>query len=176
MPKYTVDDIRREYSRLDALTGANVAALPIKISKRGVKRYGSCRWQMRNGTVYPVSITISDFILDCEEGFWDTIRHEYAHALVALRTGRKHGHDGVWKAACKEIGCEPSRLVHQEDAHAFSVERRAQRERYEVYCRCCLRRWRYMRKTKDIKAIEAGRPCYCKPCGSSDLGIHYLKE
>ena len=62
MHKYTIDDIRREYSRLDALTGANVAALPIKISKRGIKRYGSCHWQMKNGVVYPVSITISDFI------------------------------------------------------------------------------------------------------------------
>lgn len=176
MPKYTVDDIRREYSRLDAMTGATISELPIKISKRGVTRYGSCRWQIRNGIVYPLWISISDFILACEDGFWEVIRHEYAHALVAVRTGRKHGHDAVWKAACREIGCNTSRLSHQEDAHALSVEKRVQKERYEIYCRNCGRRWRKMRKTNAIKAIEGGRPCHCIPCGSSDLGIHYLKE
>lgn len=42
--------------------------------------------------------------LECEEQFWDTIRHEYAHALVTLRDGKLHRHDGVWKSACCEVG------------------------------------------------------------------------
>jgi len=36
-----------------------------------------------------------------DESVIDTIKHEIAHALV----GHTHGHDEVWKAKAKEIGC-----------------------------------------------------------------------
>ena len=38
-----------------------------------------------------------------EKHVLDTILHEIAHALV----GSHHKHDAVWKAKCKEIGCDP---------------------------------------------------------------------
>jgi len=35
----------------------------------------------------------------------ETLLHEIAHAFV----GARHGHDAVWKAKCREIGCKPVR-------------------------------------------------------------------
>lgn len=44
----------------------------------------------------------------------DTLLHEIAHALVGLG----HGHDGVWKAKCREIGARPERLCFEADMPA----------------------------------------------------------
>jgi predicted SprT family Zn-dependent metalloprotease len=39
-----------------------------------------------------------------ESAIMDVIRHELAHAFVFMETGRKHGHDYVFKAMCLRIG------------------------------------------------------------------------
>ena len=99
---HTLDDVRREYDRLDALCGVDTTQVALRISKRATKRLGSCKY-VGNAVE---SVTISDFVLDAaDEVFYDTIRHEYAHALVKLRFPReRHGHDARWKAACLEVG------------------------------------------------------------------------
>ena len=93
---YSIEDIRKEYDRLDSLCGVDTS-----------RKY------------YPTCIMITDFILTLEEEFWDIIRHEYAHALVTLRDGIQHGHDNVWKQACLEVGCPPD--VHTESEKAFDL-------------------------------------------------------
>jgi predicted SprT family Zn-dependent metalloprotease len=44
-------------------------------------------------------------LLNSEPEVRNTILHEIAHALV----GPNHGHDRVWKAKAKELGCNGSR-------------------------------------------------------------------
>ncbi len=40
MSKHTIEDIRREYSRLDAITGIDSSNIPIVISTRAKRRHG----------------------------------------------------------------------------------------------------------------------------------------
>ncbi|MCD7768647.1 MAG: hypothetical protein LUH36_00795, partial [Oscillospiraceae bacterium] len=80
---HTLENIRREYDRLDKLCGVDTSQIELRISSRMVKRFGSFRYPI-NGTVAPLRITISQAILGNDAQFYDTIRHEYAHAAVYL--------------------------------------------------------------------------------------------
>ncbi len=170
MSRYTLEDVRREYDRLDRLCGVDTRGIELKVSKRASKRYGSCR-STHN---VPERITITDFILDCEEAFWDVIRHEYAHALVMLRYPReRHGHDAVWKAACREVGCHPSASNRSPEADALARTRAERRINYVISCRTCGHIWQYMRKPKYIRMLETGRPtkARCPYCGGRQFSI-----
>lgn len=174
MSKHTLLDVRAEYRRLDKLCGVSTEHIKLKVSARATRRYGFCHYSKRfdaahiNGFWVPDYISITDFIFDCEDEFWNVIRHEYCHALVMLRDGKKHGHDAVWEAACREVGCKPERLASDEEAHKKSDARKAERARYEVVCSDCSRIFRYMRKSSVVSALLEGRTCTC-PCGSHNL-------
>ncbi len=164
MSLYTLEDVRREYDRLDGLCGVDTRGIELKVSKRASKRYGSCR-STRN---VPETIYITDFIFDCEQAFWDVIRHEYAHALVMLRYPREHhGHDAVWKAACREVGCVPCAVSRDPAAEEKAQKKTEKRIHYVITCRSCGHMWQYMRKPKYLSLMEKGRPIFirCPYCG-----------
>ena len=103
---HSVEEIRAEYDRLDRMLGVDTSGAEIVLSTRSVKRLGSCRYPTPDGK--PMRIMISTAILNDDAQFWDTVRHEYAHAAVfLLRPGERHVHDAVWRDVCRRIGCTP---------------------------------------------------------------------
>lgn len=84
---HSLEEIRAEYDRLDRLCGVDTSAVEIALSRRGVRRLGSFRYPAK-GKAGALRITINASLLNEEEAFWDTVRHEYAHALVYLRRGK----------------------------------------------------------------------------------------
>lgn len=65
-------------------------------------RAGACRFRTKT-----ISLSRPLTALHDEELVRDTILHEIAHALV----GPTHGHDRVWRATARQIGCTGERLV-----------------------------------------------------------------
>lgn len=177
MAKHNLEEVRSEFNRLDRLCNIDSSGLDLRISCRGIRKYGCCKYKKtgRWGNVVPYAITFSDFLMDCEEQFWDTVRHEYAHALVAIRTGKAHGHDAIWKKACLEVGCRPERIANDPEAGKMSADRRAQKEKYEVRCLNCHRVWRYTRAGKVVRSLQKEVSCTC-PCGSKKLILLYLNQ
>jgi len=170
---YTLDDIRCEYGRLDALCGVDTGAVVLRVSTRASKRLGSCKYVGDKVE----SITISDFVLDAPaDVFYDTIRHEYAHALVKLRHPReKHGHDAAWRSACREVGCSGERCC--DPALLPSLPRRRQEAyRYRLRCLDCGAIWDYKRMTKVIRLVERGgaRLCTCPHCKGHRFSVEHL--
>ena len=82
---HTLEDIRREYDRLDRLCGVDTRSIRLKQSPTSVQRLGAFRYPLRTGGG-PLQISVSPVVLQNDNLFLDTIRHEYAHALVYLRT------------------------------------------------------------------------------------------
>ena len=125
---HTLQEVRAEYDRLDRLIGIDTRMIELKISKRAVRQLGSFRSPTRGRG--PLRITLSALILDDDEQFWDTVRHEYAHAAVyLLYPGQKHGHDQAWRDMCRRVGCDPKRLAPEQGRAA---ELRQQKVKYII--------------------------------------------
>ena len=167
---YSLEDIRKEYDRLDRLCGLDTSKVEIGISRRPGRRLGSFRYPLKGGG--PLRIIINAAILNQEEQFWDTIRHEYAHAAAYLRyPGEKHGHDEVWKNICRELGCAPERLAPQSQAQRQRTEETA---KYRVHCNGCGRGEYFFREGKVIKTLRWGRKgaVRCAFCGSDSFELY----
>lgn len=174
---HTVQEIRTEYDRLDRLLGVDTTDLEISISPHRGKRLGTFR--SPGGDVPPMfagppRISISAAVMENDELFLDTIRHEYAHAVVWLtHPGEHHGHDAVWKAVCLRIGCTPKGTVEASDEQK---QEWAAAAKYRVHCSSCGADTFYLRAGKVVKLLMHGqkRRVYCR-CGSRDL-ILYVRE
>ena len=171
---YSLEDIRKEYDRLDRLCGLDTSQIEIAISRRPGRRLGSFRYPLgEDGSL--LRITISAGILEQEEQFWDTIRHEYAHAALYLRCpGERHGHDRLWKELCRELGCAPERLAPQSEPQQRRTEETA---KYRVHCKGCGRDSYYFREGKVIKALRRGGRgrVRCGLCGGSSFELYIRK-
>ncbi|MGN0983181.1 MAG: SprT-like domain-containing protein [Candidatus Limivicinus sp.] len=171
---HTLEEIRAEYDRLDRRCGVDTSGVEIVLSRRGVRRLGSFRYPAK-GKRGALRITINASLLNEEEQFWDTVRHEYAHALVYLRSGGvNHGHDRVWKAACREVGCSEDRLAAQTAESREEMERRA---KYKVCCTGCGQESLYFRRGKVVELLLRGGKgqVRCGKCGSNRLKL-YVRE
>lgn len=165
---YTLSDVRREYDRLDALCGVDTSGIELVISTRGVYQLGCCRYKNSK----PVQISITDFVFSNDDVFWDTIRHEYAHALVKLRYPKEsHGHDQLFYAACREVGCDARRLSRF--AKEESRRRKESRTKYIVECAICHRQWRYIRAGKVVQGLQSNRRrrYLCPLCHTASLKL-----
>ena len=49
------------------------------------------------------TITINSSLIEDDQEFIETLKHEISHALTPYQ-----GHNKIWKAKCLEIGCYPS--------------------------------------------------------------------
>ena len=164
---HTLDEVRREYDRLDRLVGVDTSKIELKISRRAVRQLGSFRSPTRGAG--KLRITLSALILDDDEQFWDTVRHEYAHAAVyLLHPGEKHGHDRVWRDMCRLVGCSPKRLAPEKGRAA---ELRQAQARFIIRCRTCGAESRYIRRGKAVELMLRGRDrsLRCRNCGQSSF-------
>jgi predicted SprT family Zn-dependent metalloprotease len=69
---------------------------------RAKRRAGACYFASRT-----ISLSRPLTLLHDEAEVRDTVLHEIAHALV----GPAHGHDAVWQAKAREIGCTGTRCL-----------------------------------------------------------------
>ena len=154
---WTLEQVRAEYHRLDRLLGIDTSGIPVRFSKRMTRQYGVCTF-LKNR---PQEIRLADFLRQEDAVFWDTARHEYAHAAAALLTGKRHGHDEVWRAVCRRIGCPEDRLAPQCAAAEENRKRiAAARGVYVVTCLGCGAESRYLRRGKVVQALEEKKRHY----------------
>lgn len=163
---FTIQDIRKEYDRLDNLCKVNTKGIKIIFSSRMQRRYGCCAFKNKK----PVEIRIAENLRNSPDMFWDTVRHEYAHALVKLRyPNERHVHDDVWKRACIEVGCDPKRTAESSEDVKEKQEAQA---KYIVTCSKCGKTFLYYRTAKVIKSLRAGYKHFsCPICHSTDLKL-----
>ena len=89
--------------------------IPLTISK-GKKTFGYCQYNRIFKCVE--KIAISKYVLDygTDDEILNILLHELAHAKVYHdEPNSNHGHDYVWRDACRDLGAEPSRLTNPSD-------------------------------------------------------------
>lgn len=174
-----LEAVRAEYDRLDRMLGIDTSGILLSCSARMVRQYGVCCFCGDR----PAKIRLAAFLLDEPEQLHKTALHEYAHAAAALLTGRRHGHDAVWKAICLRIGCAPERL-----SEPYAAARR-RAEEYEkgragapvwlVVCRGCGAVSRYRRRGKVVQLLQqhpTTSACVCRQCGGRSFALCRQKE
>lgn len=153
---FGVGDIRREYMALDEKTGMDIAkTIPIEITKRCTERRGVYKYKIQKSTgiIKDEKIIISDFVMREErETFYNTIRHEYAHAM-AVRIHRRLGlgHGKEWQECCKIVGCKPEATAQATEQQMAAINRR---KKYIVTCNSCGHEWTYGKRNKIVKSAE----------------------
>ncbi len=85
----------------------------------------------------------------------ETILHEIAHAIA----GVEHGHDEVWKAACRKVGAKPVRLAGEGVALV--------KGRYTLFCGCCEKSLGTRHRRINPEVMQRS---YCKWCGPKSKG------
>ena len=162
----TITDIRNEYKRLDDEFGYNIAnQYRLKVSKRLTKTRGYCKIDFMRRVK---EIQIADFVMtETDETFYNTIRHEYAHAMAYEKYGAGVGHDARWKALAKMVGCNGEQYAK---ATKEQIDKMATRVNYIVECKHCGRKFRYMRMNNTIRMAYLGH-CTC-PCGCDEFEIY----
>ena len=164
---HTIEEVRAEYDRLDSLLGIDTRGIELRISRRAVRQLGSFRAPAGKRSAGPIQIMISALVLEDDAQFWDTVRHEYAHAAVyLLYPGEKHGHDQVWKDVCRRVGCRPRGTAPRT---GDAAKKREERTRYIVRCETCGMESRYLRKGKAVEMLLQGRGhrLRCRKCAGN---------
>ena len=83
------------------------------------RQLGACTYAARTIALSGHYVQMND-----EAHIRDTILHEIAHALA----GERAGHGPAWKAVCRRIGADPSRLDHTAKVPDAP---------YELFCPLC---------------------------------------
>ena len=125
------------------------------------RRAGSC-----NAALKVIGLSRLYCLHATAEELRETVLHEIAHALV----GTEHGHDRLWKAAARAIGCTGNRCHHLDFApprYLVSCFRcgwteRANTRRRRAVCRACRTPVTYRTFTRqaweEVRRQPVGRP------------------
>ena len=174
-----LEAVRAEYDRLDRMLGIDTSGVRLTRSARMVRQYGVCCFRGEK----PTEIRIAAFLLEEPEQLRQTALHEYAHAAAALLTGKRHGHDAVWKSVCVRIGCAPERLSQPCEAARKRAEEyeksRAGAPVWLVVCRGCGAVSRYRRRGKVVQLLQQHpktRACVCRQCGGRSFVLRRQEE
>lgn len=123
---------------------------PVKINGRLTKTLGRVIAEPATFNSYkPEVIEFSKQFLETstDESVRQVIMHEFAHWAVLVETGEVHGHDAIFKAMCRKIGCEANRPQTK-------VERTVSDDKiykYIVKCKDCGNEVHYNRAGKVVK-------------------------
>ena len=167
---FTENDIRHEMQRLDVQAGIDTSKIPIRISTRMTSTWGKCVYNLSKGKVK--EFVFGDRLLRYAtyEHLVEVVRHEYAHAFVFIKYGKRDAHGSRWRYWAQKFGCSGSRC------NSFSEVLEAQADlvsRYKVTCASCGAVYRYQRRTNIVKALENDPYCTNYRCGKCK-GDHFF--
>ena len=107
---------------------------------------GYCR-VYRDSPMFDLGISVYR-VVDGWEAVKETILHEMCHAMAPYDSG----HDKEWQELAKEVGNLYKIKINHVAPHTIKAYEVAYR--YVVKCDNCGATWRYMRRTKFVKAVE----------------------
>lgn len=129
------DALLERHAGSGALSAAWRFGFDLAPARAGVCRYGERR----------IHLSVPFCLRATRAQVRDTIVHEIAHAIV----GREHGHDAVWRAKARELGCSAER--------AHGVRHTAARWVGECGCGNVWRRQRLQRRIANGSCAACGR-------------------
>lgn len=157
---YNLQDIANEYRRLDQILNVDTSNIDL-VHFTGVSQCGYCSVCGEKS----IKIGINDLVFECPENeFYNVIRHEYAHAVDAIKY-KNRGHSKTWEQICKIVGCIPSTHIPKNSELQKKFEQyNMQTAKYKITCSHCGEVYYYQRKSSIVNAYYAGAKLKCPVC------------
>lgn len=150
-------------------------AAPMLFTRKSIQTLGMCANRRQPDGTYLSSIVISEVLLTLsDDKIRETLVHEFAHACRP-----KDGHGYFWYVLCGRLGAkwgyQASRTSDDEEVLAAfaSIEKYANKYRYELYCPTCGATWKY--KCKCQAVLHPSR-YQCKKDKTKLLSREIIKE
>lgn len=128
--KWNEEMIRKEFARLDGITGLKGSELPIEFNE-SERALGSFRIVNNQ----PASFCFSRKYFESDEfaanSGYEVIRHEYAHYFNFMIHGSDCGqpHGKKWKACARMVGARPEAYFRSSQNEAYlKIEKKAEEE------------------------------------------------
>jgi len=121
---YTLDDVRAEYDRLDAKCNIDTKGVILKISTRGIRRYGACNYRRVNSRYVPTSISLADHIFLDKDMFFQCVKAGFGQrrkTLLNSITGVEGVNKEIAKEALESCMIEGSRRAETLDLNEFAA-------------------------------------------------------
>lgn len=165
--------IYEEMRRLDSISGLDTRNIPVRISSRMTRGWGSCRYRCVRKKYQVKELVFAERLLErgTTEHILNVVRHEYAHAYVTLTHNEHHGHDAVWKRAALWLGCNAERCENFDEVDSAY--------KYKVICQGCGGVSRYQRKAGIVKELEKNPDStrfYCCKCQSHKFVLETVSK
>lgn len=123
---------------------------------------GYCR-TYRDSPTFDLGISVYR-VVDGWEAVKETILHELCHAMAPYDSG----HDEEWQKLAKEVGNLYGIKINHKAPHSIKAYETAYK--YVIKCDSCGATWRFMRRTKFVKAVANNHATNWK-CG---CGHHHF--
>lgn len=131
--RYTIKDIKERLDQAGERMGLSCSHVPVEISTRMKRTYGSFLFRLEKGTIVPVAFRFSLKLVSGDypdEVVDHTILHEYAHFYTNLSYGENRGHDAAFHKTCRMLGISP---------HTYFTGDHAEEKKrgYRIFCSRC---------------------------------------
>ena len=128
------------------------------------KTHGYCRLY-RDSPTFILGISAYR-VIDGWAAVTETIIHEFCHALASYEAG----HDKEWQGIAKKVGENYGIKITYSAPHSIKTYEVAYR--YIIKCDSCGATWRFMRRTKFVKAVmENNTRTWKCGCGSHHFSM-----
>lgn len=127
------DEIRSMLDWAGQKMGLACHHVPIEISSRMKRTYGSFVFRLEQGKLVPVAFRFALKLVSgdySEEIVRQTVLHEYAHFYVNMLDQKNHGHNGVFRNACQILGIP-------DHTHFQGNHQEEKKRGYRILCSRC---------------------------------------
>ena len=166
----TIEEVRNICAEAFSKEGFdfNAEGIEVKFNGRLTRTLGRCSYIRINDVVLPAKIEISRNLNEygTREEVEQTILHECGHALAALETGERQGHNSVFKAICGRIGCYDAGSKSK-----VSISDKDELYKYSVFCSNDGFLRGYSRMCSTLKNLSN---CYCPKC--KQMKLYYVQN
>lgn len=132
---FTEEDIRKILDECSLKTGLSSEGIPVSISSRMEKTYGSFQFRIKDGNIEPLAFKFSLKLISGdfpEKTVEDTVKHEFAHYYANVINNRNCNHGPEFKKACRLLGIPEG--VWFTGNHIMK-----EKAGYSLYCSECFR-------------------------------------
>lgn len=160
----TLEELKAECVKVFNLVNLDFNKYDIKlnINNRLRKTLGRCFYSNYAGSLVPTKIEFSKQMLETSTSctIEQVIKHECAHAIAAIKTNERHGHDKYFKEICAKINCDHN-TPHGKVESTIDDNKLY---KYFIKCSNCGIVAKYHKAGKVIKNLNSYK---CKSCESN---------